>query len=115
MRRAGGRRGDRHAELCTGVDHCLGGAVGDAGVQGDLDPGAVRHVPGAGLQQRIGEELTESLARRLVEVALDEEDVSDRDGALERQAERRRAGGDGLGAGVDLAGSNREATDPAMT
>ena len=63
-------------------------------------PAGVRHVPGAGLQQRIGEERRRALARRLVEVALDEQEVGDRDGAVERQAERRRAGGDGLGAGV---------------
>ena len=112
---SGGRRGDRQAELSTGVDHRLGGAVGDAGVQRDLDPGGVGHVPGSGLQQRVGEEVTESLARRVVEVALDEDNVGDRDGTLEREAERRRAGGHGLGAGVGVSGSNREPTDPAMT
>ena len=57
----GGRRRDRHAELAAGVDDGVGGAVGDAGVERDLDVRAVagrrcRRRPRAGLQQRVGEE-----------------------------------------------------------
>ena len=113
---AGGRRGDRHAELGAGVDDGVGGAVGDAGMERDLDPVAVRARPTMPVcSSGSARNVAEPLALVVVEVALDEDDVGDRDGAVERQPERGRAGGDGLGAGVVVAGSNREPTDRPMT
>ena len=67
-----------------------------------------RAVPGAGLQQRVGEERAEPLAVPGVELALDEHDVGDAGGAVEGEAERRRTGGDGRRPGIGVAGPHRE-------
>ena len=66
MRRPVAAARDRHAELGAGVDDGVGGGVGDAGVERDLDvgPAASGGVPRAGLQQRIGEEVAEALELR---------------------------------------------------
>ena len=85
MRRPGGGGVDGHAELGGGVDDGVGGAVGHAGVQRDLDvrPVAGRgRLPRAGLQQRVGEERAEAVEVVVVEVALDEHEVGDADGAV---------------------------------
>ena len=77
-----------------GVDDGVGGGVGHAGVERDLDVPVVvgGHVPRAGLQQRVGEERAEASAVVVVEVALDEHHVGDAGSAVEgqRRATRRR-------------------------
>ena len=118
MRRPVAAAAHGQAELGAGVDDGVGGAVGHARVERDLDvrTGARRAggVPRAGLQQRVGEERAEAVELGVVEVALDEHQVSDGDVAVERQPERGCAGADGAGAGVGVPGSNRESTDRSM-
>ena len=106
-----GRRGvDPQPELVGGVHHGVGGRVGDARVEGDLDGGisVVGHAPRAGLQQRIGEERPEIGELVVVEVAVDEHDVGDVDGPAERQPECGRSRGDGGGPGIGVDGAHRE-------
>ena len=61
-------------------------------------------VPRADLQQRIGEEVADPAPLLVVEVTFDEDDIGDGHGAPEREPQRGRAGRDGLGAGVVVAG-----------
>ena len=104
---AGGGGGDRQPELGAGVHDGVGGGVGDAGVERDLDRdrgAGVGDVPGAGLQERIGEEGGEALEVGGREVALDEHHVGDLDGPCDLDPEGGRAGPDGVGAGVGIDG-----------
>ena len=110
--RGGGVHG--HAELGGGTDHGLGGAVGDAGVQGDLGVRPIAssgRLPRPGLQQRIGEERAEAVEVVVVELALHEHQVGDPHVAVHGQTERTGAGGDGRCPGVVVAGPHREATE----
>ena len=95
---AGRRRRHRHAELRGGVDDGVGGDVGDAGVEGDLD--------GVGRRRRARPTWPSAAADRrgsaprrrrslVVELAVDEGDVATRDGAGKLEVDGRRCGGDG--------------------
>ena len=90
---ARGRGVDGHAELGGGTDDGLGGAVGHAGVEGDLGVRPVAglgRLPRPGLQQWVGEEPAEAVEVAVVEVALDEHQVGDAHVAVQRTARARR-------------------------
>ena len=105
---SGGCRTHRHAELVGGVDDGVGRRVGDAGMERDLDAGAIRFVPGPGLQQRVGEDPFEPPQVGVGQLAVDEHDVGDVDRSVDGQPERRRTGGDGAGPGVGVEGAHGE-------
>ncbi len=93
----GCRGGDGDAELGRGVDDRVGGAVGDTRMEGDLDR-ASSSSPGTSHVAVCNRGSTRKPARQVallgVEIALDEGDVADRDGARQVDVVGRRGGDD---------------------
>jgi hypothetical protein len=63
----GGGGGEFDPELPGGMEHGVGGRVGHAREQCDLDAVAERSVPGRRLQQRVGERRSEACTSIVVE------------------------------------------------
>ena len=84
------------------MPHGIGAAVGDAGLQGDLDRMARRKLPVATLKQRVDKHTVEPIELCRIEVSVDEHDVGNGDLADVAETKITRASLDCRGARIGL-------------
>ena len=102
----GGRGVGADAELARGVPERVGGGVGDAGQERDLDAVAGGEVPAAMLQQGVDEHTVQSVEVAGVEFPVDEDDVGDVDRLRRRNADSVGSCAERHGSGVPVECAN---------
>ncbi len=105
---AHGGAGHVQAEHPRGVQDGVGGGVGDAGEQRDLDAVGRGKLPAAVLEQRIDQDVVQAGQIIGVQTSFDEHDVGDVDRPLQLDAEVIDGVGEDVDSGVPVERANRQ-------